>query len=149
MPSTDAEPLRCTAATVAQVLQVVPDEPWQIILSQPWGATTVAFNWHRSTFLLQHQHGGWVVLHAQLPGPHGFETWDRGCERVWDPAADQLICPLQLLTAESRGRLLEALAAADCWPEPETYWLSVSAADPMPAEKQKPRPRRQKQSADT
>lgn len=148
MGGVDAEPLRCPAAAIAQVLNVVADEPWQIILSQEWGASTIAFNWHRSTFLLQKQ-TDWVVLHAQLPGPHGFETWDRGCERVWDPDADQLICPLELLTAESRGRLLEALAAADCWPEPETYWLTVSAADPMPAEKQRPRPRRRKQSAGT
>lgn len=146
MHSEDAEPLRCPAAAVAQTLNVVADEPWQIILSQPWGATTVAFNWHRSTFLIQKQ-TDWVVLHAQLPGPHGLETWERGCERVWDPAADQLICPLELLTAESRGRLLEALAAADCWPEPEVYWLSLSAADPEPAERERPQARKGRRSS--
>jgi hypothetical protein len=135
--SIDVEPRRCTAADVAQVLQVVPDEPWEIILSQPWGATTISFDWHRSTFLLQQQNSEWVVIHAQLPGVHGFETWDRGCERTWDPAADELICPLRLLTERSRGRLLDALAAADCWPEPDVYWLSLSAADPEPAERER------------
>ncbi len=142
MSSADVEPTRCNAATVAQVLRVVPDEPWQIILSQPWGPTTIAFWWHRSTFLLQEQGGVWVVLWAQLPGVNGPECWERGCERVWDPDHDQLVCPLELLTPESRGRLLDALAAADCWPEPETYWLSVSAADPEPAVKKPPKRRK-------
>ena len=115
MSSCDVEPRRCTAASVARVLEAMAASPHRIVLGQPWGSGTVPVRWRRSRLLLHRLGGELVVLWAALPGAQGVELWERGCERAdWTAGPDSvLVCPLRLLTRRSRGQLEDALAAAD------------------------------------
>ena len=75
----------------------------------------VPVEWRRVRLWLLRQGDAWVVWRAELPGPQGVEQWELGCERDdWTAGPDSVVVdPLRLLTRESRGQLLEALAAAD------------------------------------
>ena len=97
------------------MLEAMTLEPLRIVLHQPWGSGLVPVEWRRVRLWLLRQGDAWVVWRAELPGPLGVEQWELGCERDdWTLGPEAvLVEPLQLLTDESRGQLLVALAAAD------------------------------------
>lgn len=90
-------------------------EPLRVILHQPWGGQLVPIEWRSSMVWLQCHGDQFMVWRAVIPGIGGMHEWDHGCERDdWRLGPEsRVIDPWMLIPLESRGQLIEVLAAAE------------------------------------